>query len=401
MKGRPHVTSPPARTNYNHAIGYLRAFIVLLVVAHHTALAWVPYAPPPASDLLTPPRAWLAIPVVNPTRWAPTLPFVAFNDVFFMSLMFFLSGLFFWQGLQRRGLARFLRDRAIRLGIPLLVAITLLSAAAYYPSYLQSATHTGFSGFRHQWAALGFLPTGPAWFVAILLLFDCVAAVFFTLMPAAMPALAASIRRLSRTPLLFFSVLLAVTTLVYIPMAIAFSPTAWSAFGPFAFQTSRIFHYLVYFLFAVGIGAAGLDDGLLARQGKLASQWAIWLALAAAAFIAEYFVSGVAMTHPSLPASLIAYFAWTLSCAVSCFAFLALFLRFANTPRSWADSLAQNSYAIYLLHYMFVAWLQYAVAVSGVQMPWLASFAVFACAAALTWLAAVLIRSIPGVARVV
>ena len=42
------MTAAPARANYNHAIGYLRAFIVLLVVAHHTALAWVPYAPPPA-----------------------------------------------------------------------------------------------------------------------------------------------------------------------------------------------------------------------------------------------------------------------------------------------------------------------------------------------------------------
>lgn len=395
------MTSPQARATYNHAIGYLRAFIVLLVVAHHTALAWVPYAPPPAETLLTPPRAWLAIPVVNPLRWAPTLPFVAFNDVFFMSLMFFLSGLFFWQGLKRRGLARFLRDRAIRLGIPLLVAITLLSAAAYYPSYLQTTAHTGFSGFCHQWAALGFFPTGPAWFVAILLLFDCVAAVLFTLMPAAMPALAALTEKLSRSPLLFFSVLLGTTALAYIPMAAAFTTTAWSAFGPFVFQTSRIFHYFVYFLFAVGIGAAGLDNGLLARHGRLASQWAIWLPFAVIAFIAEYFSSGIAATHPSLSASLLSSSAWTLSCALSCFAFLAFFLRFANTPRSWADSLAQNSYAIYLLHYMFVTWLQYAVAVSGIQIPWLESAAVFAGAAALSWLTAALIRSIPGVARVV
>jgi peptidoglycan/LPS O-acetylase OafA/YrhL len=399
-KGRP-VTSHVARTQYNYAIGYLRAFIVLLVVAHHTALAWVPYAPAPASDLLAPPRAWLAIPVVDRVRWVPTLPFVAFNDVFFMSLMFFLSGLFFWQGLKRRGLVRFLRDRAIRLGLPLLVAITLVSAAAYYPSYLQTTTHTGFSGFCHQWAALGFLPTGPAWFVAILLAFDCVAAVVLTLLPAAMRALTTSTRHLSRSPLIFFSVLLATSALVYIPMAIVFTPTRWSAFGPFAFQTSRIFHYFVYFLFAVGIGSTGLDDGLLARHGRLASQWVIWLLRAAAAFVAEYLVSGLAMVHPSLATSLISNFAWTLSCAVSCFACLALFLRFADTPRPWADSLAQNSYAIYLLHYMFVTWLQYAVTVTGLQMPWLESVAIFVCAAALTWLAAIRIRSIPGVARVV
>jgi hypothetical protein len=33
------VSSQLARTNYSY-------FIILLVVAHHTALAWVPYAPP-------------------------------------------------------------------------------------------------------------------------------------------------------------------------------------------------------------------------------------------------------------------------------------------------------------------------------------------------------------------
>ena len=331
------MTAAPARANYNHAIGYLRAFIVLLVVAHHTALAWVPYAPPPASTLLAPPRAWLAIPVVDHMRWSPALPFVAFNDVFFMSLMFFLSGLFFWQGLKRRGLARFLRDRAIRLGIPLVVSLALLSAAAYYPSYLQTSAHTGFANFCHQWAAIGFPfpPTGPAWFVAVLLVFDCVAATLFTLVSAAMPALAAVTLRLSRSPLLFFSILVGVTALVYIPMAVAFTPTAWSAFGPFVFQTSRLFHYFVYFLCAAALGASGLEDGLLARQGRLAPQWAAWLVAAAVAFVAEYFLSGFAMQHPSLETSLLVSFSWTLSCAASSFAFLALFLRFANTGRVW------------------------------------------------------------------
>ena len=32
--------------SYNLAIGYLRAFITLLVVAHHSVLAYHPYAPP-------------------------------------------------------------------------------------------------------------------------------------------------------------------------------------------------------------------------------------------------------------------------------------------------------------------------------------------------------------------
>jgi hypothetical protein len=42
-------TSKPANS-YNLAIGYLRAFITVLVLAHHAVLAYHPFAPPvPAS----------------------------------------------------------------------------------------------------------------------------------------------------------------------------------------------------------------------------------------------------------------------------------------------------------------------------------------------------------------
>jgi len=41
-------------------------------------------------------------------------------------------------------------------------------------------------------------------------------------------------------------------------------------------------------------------------------------------------------------------------------AFLALFLRFAK-PRKIFDSLRENAYGIYLVHYAFVSWLQFAL----------------------------------------
>ena len=40
------VTAP----SYNFSIGYLRAFITLLVVAHHAALAYIQFAPEPPSS---------------------------------------------------------------------------------------------------------------------------------------------------------------------------------------------------------------------------------------------------------------------------------------------------------------------------------------------------------------
>ncbi len=95
----PPRTSGPILTNapsaqYNVAIGYLRAFITVLVVAHHAALAYHPFAPPSPATLVAQPRWWQAFPVVDSQRWSGFGWLVGFNDVFFMSLMFFLSGLF-------------------------------------------------------------------------------------------------------------------------------------------------------------------------------------------------------------------------------------------------------------------------------------------------------------------
>ena len=141
----------PTNSNakYKHAIGYLRAFIVVLVVAHHAALAYHPYAPPPAASIITQPRWWGAFPVVDPQKWSGATLLVGFNDLFFMSLMFFLSGLFVWHALTTKGAATFLHDRLLRLGLPFVVAAGVLAPLAYYPTYLQVSGHIGLVGFWH------------------------------------------------------------------------------------------------------------------------------------------------------------------------------------------------------------------------------------------------------------
>src|SRR5262245_54982580 len=114
-------------TDRNVPLGYLRMFCTLLVVAHHALLAYHPYAPAPPASLATPPPIWQAFPVVD-TRSSPGIDlFIGFNDTFFMSLMFLISGLFAWPSLSRKGAAAFTRDRALRLGLPFLVSAFALA----------------------------------------------------------------------------------------------------------------------------------------------------------------------------------------------------------------------------------------------------------------------------------
>lgn len=47
--------------------------------------------------------------MVDAQRWSGFSLLVGFNDAFFMSLMFFHSGLFVWKSLERKGSGAFVR----------------------------------------------------------------------------------------------------------------------------------------------------------------------------------------------------------------------------------------------------------------------------------------------------
>jgi peptidoglycan/LPS O-acetylase OafA/YrhL len=379
--------SVPA-VKYNLAIGYLRAFLVALVVAHHAVLAYHPYAPPAPASLVAQPRWWEAFPISEPRHWSGFALLVGFNDTFFMSLMFLVSGLFVWQGLQSKGAARFLRGRLLRLGLPFAVAAAFLAPLAYYPAYLQS---TARDGFWREWLALGQWPAGPAWFIWVLLVFDGIAALMFKVAPRAFAGL-------GRRPV----AVLAVSGIVYIAMAMYFGPGDWTSVGPFTFQTSRIFHYLAYFLIGAGMGALGVDRGLLAIDGRLARRWLVWTIAALVVFVGTSVVAIMALTlHPESQAWGAAMdLGFVLSCAALSFLFLALFLRFAQSRSAVFDSLAANSYGIYLVHYAFVSWLQYALLPASLRAMAKGAI-VFVLALGLSWGTAAALRRSAAVARVV
>ncbi|HEY6251103.1 MAG TPA: acyltransferase [Candidatus Angelobacter sp.] len=395
--------SKPGRSpvQYNVSIGYLRAFITVLVVAHHAVLAYAPFAPPPPASLVAQPRWWQAFPVSDPQRWGGFATFVGFNDTFFMSLMFFLSGLFVWNSLQRKGAAHFLRDRVLRLGLPFALAVTLVAPLAYYPTYLQTGQH-GLAGFWQQWISLGNWPSGPAWFVWVLLAFDCAAAVLFMLLPRWGALLGRLFANASRRPAVFFAILVAASAMVYIPMELAFNAFRWTEFGPFVFQTSRILHYFAYFVIAIGLGALGTGRGLLASEGKLARRWPIWAGAALIIFYAETVMAIAAFTAQSSPRmwETLADLGFTVSCAASSFAFLALFVRFARTSNRIWNSLRDNAYGMYLVHYAFVSWLQYCILKTQLSAP-VKGMAVFLGAVALSWITTAALRRIPAVAKVI
>src|SRR4029434_8350133 len=94
-------------------------------------------------------------------------------------LIFFLSGVCVWPSLSRKGGRRFLYDRLVRLGIPFAVGLYLLMPVAFYPVYRLTAVDASWSAFWSHWIALPFWPSGPMWFLWLLLLFNIAAAGLF------------------------------------------------------------------------------------------------------------------------------------------------------------------------------------------------------------------------------
>ena len=155
------------------------------------------------------------------------------------------------------------------------------------------------------------------------------------------------------------------SALAYAPLALAFSPWHWSAFGPFSLQLCRPAHYLVYFFAGLALGGYGFERGLLAADGALSRNWPIWLAAALLSF--AVWAGFMSLTFPdwdkaAIAARLAASLAFPVACAAGGLFLLAACLRFAADLRlRIVDSLSANAYSMYLLHYVFVVWLQYAL----------------------------------------
>jgi hypothetical protein len=392
------------KAEYNPAIGYLRAFLVVLVVAHHSAIAYMKGAPALPHSLLATPRLWRAFPIVDHQQWAGFGVLVVFNDVFFMSLMFFVSGLFVWSSLRRKGAETFVRDRALRLGLPFIVAALIISPLAYFPTYLATAADPTIGSYLRTWLSFRDWPTGPAWFISLLLTFDCFAAIITALKPDWGEKFGQRLAFASRRPFRFFLLLVGLSAAAYFPMVTIFGPDSWTSWGPIQFQTCRVFHYAVYFVMGIGVGAYGIERGLLESGGKFASRWLRWTMMMGLALPALLIVLGIlpsiARRTPLTFVAAIGSSAFALTCAALSFGVLALFVHFVHRRRPIFDSLSDNQYGMYLIHYPFVIWLQYLLLSTSLPAVIKGSM-VFLGALILSWSTSAAIRRIPTVRRIV
>jgi Acyltransferase family len=371
-----------------------RTCITLLVLVHHSVVNYTYFGNGDRSR-------WLGFDLV-----------VLFNDSFFMACMFFIAGLFVRDSLVRRGPAGYLGNRAWRLGIPFLLSIFVLMPLAYYPTFLRYHLPgtTDFNYFHFWWHTLtvGPWPSGPAWFLWVLLALDAIAALVWTVAPGAIDGLGRLMFSLRNRATLAFIAFLIFSIVIYLPMRMEFGDSSWLEPGgyPLPIQTSRILLYAGYFFTGVGVGALNLRVGLLAENGEVAKRWPVWSAFALMFYGAILLLvyahhNWVAdFNEPPLGWRLGYALAFALFSGAMAFAEPALFLRFAKANWGWMDALRPSAYGIFLVHYIFIIWLQYAV----YDYAWPAGVKaglVFAGTLSLSWALIAMLRRIPVVGRMI
>src|SRR5258708_27560998 len=159
------IRAVPKATPRHAALDRARTFLTLVVVIHH---AVIPYPYFGHTD----PKSWLGFDAV-----------VLATDSFFMAMFFFLSGLFVWPSLAHKPPQIFIRDRLLRLGLPFAIAAFTIIPIAYYAIALRQQPDISFAAFWWKTITVGPWPSGPLWFVWVLLVFDLLASLLYRLSP--------------------------------------------------------------------------------------------------------------------------------------------------------------------------------------------------------------------------
>ncbi len=389
--------SPTGRTSRLFFIDHLRAALVILVVLHHVALVYgasvVPfyYFEPPFTD----PLAFLVL-----------LVFALFNQAWFMGAFFLLAGYFTPGSYERKGPGSFVRDRLLRLGIPIVLFMFVLSPISWIGLYQMPTSLTGITTPLTWQAYPYFIGLGPLWFVAMLLIFDFGYVAWRKL--ASNPT-SSSMNGSSRPSYLgigiFILALALVSYLVRIIVPLGESVSLfvdWLSFPTLA--------YLPQYISFFAIGAiASRHDWFRTLPGSMSAVGFVIAGVAAVVLFPLAFSGnmlslklsdalGNAFGYGHWQSAV--YALWDSIFAVGlCMGLIPLFRRVLNGKGRLGRFLSQQSYAVYVFHIPVVVFL--AIALRGIELAPLAKFGlaslliVPAC-----FVVAYIIRRIPGVSRI-
>ena len=379
----PNKTNEKPRKTRLFFIDNLRIFLISLIVLHHLSITyghagmWY-YLEGRPDDI---------------TRLIVTL-FTAVNQAYFLGFFYLISGYFTPGSYDRKGTWPFLKDRLIRLGIPLLFYIVFIDPIVEYAVVSRlGSIPISFGQFLGQYFGnYRSLGTGPLWFIEALLIFTFFYVAWRLLVKPSVTPPQRDGKPPSNLAIATFALLLAVVTFV----VRIWLPIGWS-FELLNLQLPYFPQYIA--LFVVGIIAYRQNWflGIPTTTGK------VWLGIAIVLIVLlpVMFVLGGALegnTDPFLGG--IHWQSFVLSvweqflCMGMVVGLLVLFRERLNHQGKVAKDMAASSYTVFLIHAPVIVFL--ALALRGVTLHPLLKFVLVApLALSLCFILAHYIRKLP------
>ncbi len=369
-------------------IDHLRAALIILVVLHHVASVYggVPfyYMEPPFTD----PLAFLIL-----------LTFTLLNQAWFMGALFLIAGYFTPGSYDRKGSGSFLKGRLLRLGIPLLVYISVLNPLSAVGYWQMPVSLTGITS-PLSWGLYPFLiGLGIAWFIALLLIFNFGYAAWRKLVGDRAFSWPSESSAPGYLGIAIFVLALALASYL-LRMVIPIGREL------FDFPTlSYLSQYLSFFVLGALAYRRDWLRTLLGSMGVVGFVAAVSatiilfpLALSGRLFALE--VAEPANWAGNGTWQSAVYALWdAIFAAGMCLAAITFFRRYFNEKSRLGNFLSQQSYAVYLIHVPIIVFL--AVAIKDFDLGPLLKFVLLSIIVIPTcFILAYAIRKIPGVSRI-
>jgi glucan biosynthesis protein C len=288
--------------------------------------------------------------------------FLTVNQAYFMGLFLLISAYFVPGSYDRKGAGRFLKDRLIRLGIPVALYSWIIRPLLAYldpvrfpdgrPPFWNFITG---NYFKNE-AVLG---AGPLWFIETLLIFSLLY-VLWRLLGRTRPAQAIVESRFpSSGSIALFALVLGVAGF----LVRLWLPMGWNL-KPLNLQFPFFIQYIA--LFIVGL-IAYRRNWLLSLPDSVGRLW-LRIAVLVILLFWPLLVGGGAINQ-GLDSfrggwhwQALAYALWeSFLCLSMCIGLIYLFRRYANRQGRLVSFLARNAYTAYLIHEVVIIAIAYAL----------------------------------------
>jgi surface polysaccharide O-acyltransferase-like enzyme len=313
--------------------------------------------------------------------------FQGIAQAFFMGLLFFLAGYFTPPSFERKGPKQFLKDRIIRLGIPMAIYAIFVSPVVYYVVALSEGYIGSFLGYVQTYLPFGL---GPLWFVLALFLFDAGYALWRSFSKKRFRAYSFPTKRV----IVGFGLLIGIITFA----VRIFVPEGWQV-PLIDFQLAFFPQYIAFFIFGL---IAYRSNWILSLPRETGNYWGgvtSLLSLGAAGIFAASILTGASFLG-GLTWQTAAYAVWEQVFAITISIWLVVWFREKhNTQSRFLRILSDSSYGAYIIQAPVLVFL--ALSLQSLQLPLLLKFIVVSpIGVSLCFLFAYLIKKIPKADRV-